>query len=73
MRCLYEVLEVDPNSDDSTIKTAYRRAALQWHPGQDADGVAAYTIETLARLMSAARLTSNICKCRQKSGSSARS
>lgn len=33
MRCLYEVLEVDLNSDESTIRTAYRKLALQCHPG----------------------------------------
>ena len=33
MRCLYEVLGVERSSDEGTIKTAYRRGALQWHPG----------------------------------------
>jgi hypothetical protein len=33
MKCLYEVLEVDLNSDESTIRTAYRKLALRCHPG----------------------------------------
>jgi hypothetical protein len=33
MRCLYEVLSVDKAADDDTIKKAYRKAALIWHPG----------------------------------------
>jgi hypothetical protein len=33
MRCLYEVLSVDKTADDDTIKKAYRKAALIWHPG----------------------------------------
>ena len=33
MRCLYEVLSVNMDADDGIIKAAYRRAALQWHPG----------------------------------------
>ena len=33
MRCHYEVLEVSRNADDDTIKKAYRRQALVWHPG----------------------------------------
>jgi curved DNA-binding protein CbpA len=33
MRCLYEVLAVARDADDAAIKTAYRRGALQWHPG----------------------------------------
>ncbi len=33
MRCLYEVLAVDRDADDAAIKVAYRRGALEWHPG----------------------------------------
>lgn len=36
MRCLYEVLEVERNADDETIRKAYRTLALKWHPGQNA-------------------------------------
>ena len=32
-RCLYEVLEVDKDAEDDAVKKAYRRMALQWHPG----------------------------------------
>lgn len=35
MRCLYEVLGVSRDSDDGTIKTAYRRGALEWHPDKN--------------------------------------
>lgn len=33
MRCHYEVLGVARDADDGTLKTAYRKGALQWHPG----------------------------------------
>ena len=33
MRCLYEVLGVARDSEEAAIKTAYRKAALKWHPG----------------------------------------
>ena len=35
-RCHYDVLGVDPSADDSTIKKAHRRLALQWHPDKNA-------------------------------------
>ncbi|WIA41299.1 hypothetical protein OEZ86_004902 [Tetradesmus obliquus] len=35
MRCLYEVLSVDKAADDDTIKKAYRKAALIWHPDKN--------------------------------------
>ncbi|KAG7668252.1 hypothetical protein Ndes2526A_g01016 [Nannochloris sp. 'desiccata'] len=35
MKCLYEVLEVDLNSDESTIRTAYRKLALRCHPDKN--------------------------------------
>lgn len=38
MRCLYEVLEVARDAEAGDIKTAYRKAALRWHPGEF-DGV----------------------------------
>ena len=34
MRCLYEVLDLPRDSDESAIKTAYRKGALKWHPGK---------------------------------------
>ena len=34
MRCHYEVLEVERSVDDATLRTAYRKAALRWHPGE---------------------------------------
>lgn len=34
MRCLYEVLEVARDAEAGEIKTAYRKAALRWHPGE---------------------------------------
>ena len=33
MRDLYQVLEVPEDADDSQLKKAYRKSALQWHPG----------------------------------------
>lgn len=33
MKDLYEVLGVACDAEDSTIRTAYRKAALRWHPG----------------------------------------
>ena len=33
MRDLYEVLGVAEDADDSQLKKAYRKAALEWHPG----------------------------------------
>jgi DnaJ family protein A protein 5 len=41
MRCLYEVLDVSRDADDATLKTAYRRAALRWHPDKYGDDPAA--------------------------------
>ena len=39
MRCLYEVLEVARDAEAGDIKTAYRKAALRWHPGEsDGEG-----------------------------------
>ena len=31
--CLYEVLNVERTATDADIRKAYRKAALQWHPG----------------------------------------
>ncbi|KAL6762070.1 DnaJ domain-containing protein [Haematococcus lacustris] len=36
-RCLYEVLELSLDADDDTIKKAYRKKALQWHPDKNAN------------------------------------
>ena len=32
-KCLYEILGVDRDVDDDAVKKAYRKMALQWHPG----------------------------------------
>lgn len=34
MRCLYEVLGVERDVDESALKKAYRLLALKWHPGE---------------------------------------
>jgi DnaJ homolog subfamily A member 5 len=33
MQCYYEVLDVERDADDDTIKKSYRKLALKWHPG----------------------------------------
>ncbi|EFJ45712.1 molecular chaperone [Volvox carteri f. nagariensis] len=35
-RCLYEVLEVSRDADEDSIKKAYRKQALMWHPDKNA-------------------------------------
>lgn len=35
MKCLYEVLEIERSADEGTIRTAYRKLALRWHPGTE--------------------------------------
>jgi preprotein translocase subunit Sec63 len=35
MRCHYEVLGLPLNASLDDIKKAYRKCALQWHPGKD--------------------------------------
>lgn len=34
MKCLYEVLGLQPDVDDAALKKAYRLQALKWHPGE---------------------------------------
>ena len=33
MRCHYDVLGLDLTANNDEIKKAYRKSALQWHPG----------------------------------------
>ena len=33
----YKALDVDTSADDATIKKAYRKQALKWHPDRNAD------------------------------------
>ena len=33
-KCLYEVLDVAKDAEDDVIKKAYRKKALEWHPGE---------------------------------------
>lgn len=39
MKCHYEVLTVARDADETTIKTAYRKAALRWHPDKNLDNL----------------------------------
>lgn len=34
MRCLYEVLGVEQDAEDGAIRSAYKKLALKWHPGE---------------------------------------
>jgi curved DNA-binding protein CbpA len=36
-RCLYSVLELEPDATDNDIKKAFRKAALIWHPDKHGD------------------------------------
>eukprot|EP01068_Selenidium_serpulae_P019423 Selendium_serpulae@DN6603_c0_g1_i1.p1 len=46
--CFYEVLSLEESAGPSDIKTAYRRAALQWHP--DKHGSASAEFQTEAKV-----------------------
>lgn len=35
--CLYKMLGVTKNAEESEIKKAYRRLALKWHPDKNTD------------------------------------
>lgn len=35
MQCYYEVLEVDRDADDDTLKKQYRKLALKFHPDKN--------------------------------------
>ena len=35
MRCLYDVLGVEKDVDEATLKAAYKKAAFRWHPGEN--------------------------------------
>ena len=37
MQCYYELLEVERNADDDTIKKNYRKLALRFHPDKNID------------------------------------
>jgi molecular chaperone DnaJ len=34
-RCYYEVLEVERSANDGTLKSAFRKLAMQWHPDRN--------------------------------------
>ena len=33
----YKILQIDSSADEATIKKAYRKQALKWHPDRNAD------------------------------------
>jgi DnaJ-class molecular chaperone len=36
-RCLYSVLDLEPDATENDIKKAFRKAALVWHPDKHGD------------------------------------
>ena len=35
----YKLLEIDRSADDKTIKKAYRKLSMKWHPDKNPDNV----------------------------------